>query len=166
MSDATARLALPFIASGQAQKELFHNEALLRVDALLQASVEAVGIDDPPSAPIPGQCWIVGAAPGGAWEGQAQTLAAWSDAGWRFVTPHPGMTAWSAVDGVFARFDGAAWRLGDVPARRLVVGGVQVVGEQQSAIAAPAGGTVQDTEARAAISAMLAALRGHGLIAP
>ena len=39
MSDATARLALPFIAPGQAQKELFHNEALTRIDALLQADL-------------------------------------------------------------------------------------------------------------------------------
>lgn len=36
MSDATARFAFPLIAPGQAQKELFHNEALARVDALLQ----------------------------------------------------------------------------------------------------------------------------------
>ncbi|HLZ79899.1 MAG TPA: hypothetical protein VKQ09_11235 [Sphingomonas sp.] len=39
MSDATTRFALPLIAPGQAQKELFHNEALARVDALLQPSV-------------------------------------------------------------------------------------------------------------------------------
>mgnify|MGYP006199852597 CR=1 FL=1 len=34
MSDATARFALPFILPGQAQKELFHNEALTRLEAL------------------------------------------------------------------------------------------------------------------------------------
>jgi hypothetical protein len=165
MSDATARLALPFIAPGQAQKELFHNEALLRVDALLQATVEAVAIDDPPSTPAPGTCWIVGATPSGAWEGQGQALAAWTDGGWRFVAPRPGMTVWSTADDVFARFDGSAWEKGEVPAIRLTVGGAQVVGAQQSAIADPTGGTTQDMAARTAISAVLTALRNHGLIA-
>lgn len=165
MSDATARLALPFIAAGQAQKELFHNEALVRVDALLQASVEAVALDDPPASPADGQCWIVGATPSGAWDGQALALAAWSDGGWRFVAPRVGMTAWSIADGVSARFDGATWRLGEIAARRLMIGAAQVVGEQQSAVADPAGGAVVDIEARAAISAILTALRHHGLIA-
>jgi hypothetical protein len=165
MSDATARLALPFIASGQAQKELFHNEALARIDALLQASVEAVALDDPPATPTTGQCWIVGASPSGAWAGQALALAAWSDGGWRFVAPRTGMTAWSIADDVLARFDGTTWRLGEIAARSLIIGDRQVVGGQQSAIADPAGGSVLDVEARAAISAILVALRHHGLIA-
>lgn len=165
MSDATARLALPFIAPGQAQKELFHNEALIRIDALLQAAVQAVAVNDPPVSPAPGQCWIVGPSPSGAWAGQANSLAAWTDGGWRFLAAGGGMTAWSIADGLFVWFDGAAWRTGEVVANRLVIGGHQVVGVQQSAIADPAGGTNVDTEARVAISTILAALRSHGLLA-
>ena len=37
--DSTARLALPFLAPGQAQKELYHNEALSRLDLLVQTVV-------------------------------------------------------------------------------------------------------------------------------
>lgn len=165
MPDATARFALPLIAPGQAQKELFHNEALARVDALVQASVVAVSVNDPPVAPGPGQCWIVGDAPSGAWAGQPHALAVWTDGGWRMIAPLAGMVAWSVADGVFARFDGAVWSLGDVVARRLRVGGVPVVGLQQPQISAPLGGTTVDGEARAALSAILAALRAHGLIA-
>ncbi|MDH7639572.1 DUF2793 domain-containing protein [Sphingomonas oryzagri] len=165
MTDATARLALPFIASGQAQKELFHNEALVRIDALLQPAVESLLVDSPPPAPAPGQCWIVGESPVGAWAGQALALAAWSDGGWRFVSPRPGMAVWSLADTLVAHFDGDAWMVGEIRARRLLVDGVAVVGAQQSAIADPTGGTSQDSEARAAISAILAALRSHGLIA-
>lgn len=38
--DQTARFALPMLVAGQSQKEWFHNEALLRADALLCATVE------------------------------------------------------------------------------------------------------------------------------
>jgi hypothetical protein len=46
------------------------------------------------------------------------------------------------------------------------LGGLVVVGAWGAAIAAPAGGTTIDVEGRAAISAILAALRSHGMIAP
>lgn len=36
--ETTARLGLPLLAPGQAQKELFHNEALALVDAATQAA--------------------------------------------------------------------------------------------------------------------------------
>ena len=85
MSDATARFALPPIAPGQAQKELLHNEALARVDALVQPSVVAVAVSDPPVAPTAGQCWIVGDTPLGAWAGQPRSLAVWTDGGWRMI---------------------------------------------------------------------------------
>jgi hypothetical protein len=47
----------------------------------------------------------------------------------------------------------------------LHVAGSQVVGARQAAIAAPDGGTNQDSEARVTIGAILSALRTHGLIA-
>lgn len=163
MPDTTPRLALPYIAPGQAQKEVSHNEALVRIDALLQAVVEGVGPGVPPPSPVVGQCWIVGAAPSGDWAGQADALAVWTDGGWRFVAPTPGMAVWSRLDGLDARYDGAAWQSGVVSAARLEIGGVQVVGPRQPAIAAPAGGSVVDVEARAVISGLLAMLSTHGL---
>lgn len=51
-------------------------------------------------------------------------------------------------------------------ATSLLRGGTQVVGAQQAAVADAAGGVVVDVEARAAINALLARLRTHGLIAP
>jgi hypothetical protein len=165
MSDATARFALPFITPGQAQKELFHNEALTRIDALLQPAVEAVAVNSPPPAPVPGQCWIIGAAPTGAWAGQPNMLASWTEGGWRFVAGRTGMILWSNADRLFVWFDGTLWRTGDVVAQRVIVAGQQVVSVQQSPIANPAGGTVSDTQSRAAIAAILTALRNHGLVA-
>ena len=49
---------------------------------------------------------------------------------------------------------------------RVVIAGNSVVGARRGAISGPAGGANIDAESRAAITAILGALRGHGLIAP
>lgn len=165
MTDTSARFALPFLQPGQAQKEMFHNEALAIVDAVLHPVVQTVGDDMPPLAPEPGQCWIVGDAPTSDWAGQGDRIAAWTAGGWRFVAPVPGMAAWLADANVWALYDGSAWRIGLLPATALHINGRQVVGEQQAAIADPAGGGSIDDEARGAIGAILGALRSHGLVA-
>lgn len=162
--DATARFALPLLHPGQAQKELFHNEALTLADALIQPCVEAFGVNAPPPDPEPGQCWIVGDSPSGAWAGAAGALAAWTAGGWRFAAPREGMTAWIAADALAARYVAGAWQAGRVTATRIEIDGEQVVGAREAGIDEPYGGSVIDAEARAAIEAILAALRAHGLI--
>ncbi|OYY62911.1 DUF2793 domain-containing protein [Sphingomonas sp. 28-62-11] len=166
MSDTqTARFALPMLQPGQAQKELYHNEALVLLDLAVQPVVVEIGLNVPPTAPSPGQSWIVGASPTGAWSGTATHLAGWTGGGWRFVAPSDGMTVWSLADALQARFAAGVWVVGESRAARLMVGNQQVIGPQREAIAAPIGGPTADTEARAAITSILAALRAHGLIA-
>ena len=164
--NATARFALPLLHAGQAQKELFHNEALVLADGLIQPCVEALGLDTPPPSPAPGQCWIVGDSPAGAWAGAAGSLALWTDGGWRFTAPREGMAAWVAEDGLIARHSAGSWHAGRLTATQLVIDGEQVVGAREAAIDEPDGGSVVDIEARGAIDAILAALRAHGLIDP
>lgn len=163
--DITARLGLPLLSAGQAQKELTHNEALALLDLFAQAVVVAVGIDTPPDAPGPGQCWIIGATPTDAWAGHAHHLAGWTDGGWRFCPPIAGLRAWNLADATEARYETAGWTFGILRGSQLKIAGTQVVGERQPAIVGPAGGTVIDTEARSAVVAILAALHAHGLIA-
>lgn len=162
----TARWALPLLDAGQAQKEMVVNAALARLDLLAQATVEAIAIDTPPPAPMPGQAWIVGAAPTGPWAGEADALAGWTEGGWRFIPPREGMSVWSAADGCWATYSSGAWRVGRLTARAVEIGGVQVVGARQPAIPAPIGGDVIDAESRAGLTAVLQALRVHGIIAP
>ncbi len=91
--DGTARLKLPTIRPGQAQKETSQNEALTLSDVLVQAAI-SLGTTVPPSAPVAGQNWVIGSTPSGAWAGQAGRLAGWTDGGWRFVEPTEGMMVW------------------------------------------------------------------------
>jgi hypothetical protein len=163
--DTSARLALPLLAAGQAQKEMTVNEALAVLDITVQASAVASGIDTPPEAPTAGQCWIVGDAPEAAWSGSAAMLAGWTEDGWRFVAPVEGMIVWVEADGLAWRRVGGAWHAGDLAGEKVSIGGVQVVGPRLGAIGDPAGGDVSDAEARTAVAAILAALRSHGLIA-
>ena len=164
MSDSTARFALPFILPGQAQKEAFHNEALALVDAALHAAVAGDPTDEIPPDPTPGDSWIVGPTPTGAWAGRAHHLATWTDGGWRFVAPVPGMTAWKLDAGYRSHWTGAAWSNGNWPVAALTIGGQQVVGPRLETVSSPSGGTIIDAEARAAVDGVIVALRTHGLI--
>ena len=165
MADETSpRLNLPLLFAGQALKEMFHNQALAALDMLVQPVVESAGDNSPPAAPEAGQCWIVGAAPTGDWAGRANAIAGWAN-GWLFATPATGWSVHVHDRGHGMRFDGAQWQDDAVRASGLYMGGARVVGAQQGAIAPPAGGGTIDTQARAAIGAVLAVLRSHGLIA-
>lgn len=164
MSELSPRFALPLLEAGQAQKEIVHNEAITLLEALVQPVAETLGDSAPPATPIAGRSWIVGAGPGGDWAGQAHAVATWTEGGWRFVAPIEGMSLWVAASSLCARWRAGAWELGVARAAALSIGGDQVVAARQPAIADPAGGTSADAPARAAVTAILAALRNHGLI--
>jgi hypothetical protein len=159
----TPRLALPMLQPGQAQKEMFHNEALARLDFAVQCCVVATGANIPPDDPEPGAAWIVGTTPAGAWAGRAKAIAGWTPGGWRFIDAFDGLSTWIVEDEEFAVFFGGAWRVGKAYGR-LIVDGEQVVGPRADAIEDPDGGSTVDVEARAALVSILAALREHGLI--
>jgi len=164
MTETSARFALPFILPGQAQKELYHNEALARVDAALHPAVEEAPRTDPPGAPAIGQCWIVGAGASGAWAGQDDKLAAWTAGGWRFVSPIPGMLIWNIDPGYWLHWSGGGWSDGELVASALEIAGQQVVGPRLPDVPSPSGGTIIDAEARLAIDGLIATLKSHGLI--
>lgn len=164
MTDSTPRFTLPLLQPGQAQKEQFHNEAVIGIDTLLHLAVASIATNIPPDAPVVGDAWIVGSAPSGAWTGKAGAIASWTTGGWRFLSPRAGMAAWLMDAGRWGWHDGYAWHDGALPSAGLRVGGLPVVGTRQPAIPSPSGGTSIDTEARVAISSLLDALREHGLI--
>lgn len=143
-SSTSPRFALPLLFAGQSQKEVTVNEALLTADVLLHLAVEAV-VTTPPAAPASGQCWLVGASATGAFAGKSGRIANWSDGGWRFVAPREGMRAYDIAASAYRHFAGGNWQIAAAPV-------------------APAGGTVIDSEARAAIGNLIATLRAAGVL--
>jgi hypothetical protein len=163
MTEATPRFALPFILPGQAQKELFHNEALTRIDVGLHPVAEEA-LAAPPAAPTEGQCWLVETGATGAWGGKDDQIAMWTGSGWRFLAPTEAMSVWIRQLGYPVRWDGGGWGGGEIACTGIRIGGQQIVGERQPAVASPSGGTIIDQEARAGLDAIIAALMSHGLI--
>ncbi|MPT49088.1 MAG: DUF2793 domain-containing protein [Sphingobium sp.] len=162
------RFALPFLAAGQAQKEITHNEALTLIDVLLHMRAEEVGRSVPPEHPVVGQCWVIAEDSSGEWNGKGNWLACYTSGGWRFVAPQPGMRI-TSVDasestGRFWIYDGAQWVLCPAQMDGLYIGGKHILGGQGAHISVPAGGTVIDVEARSKLTQILALLEGHGLI--
>jgi hypothetical protein len=157
-------LNLPFLSPGQAQKEFFHNEALQTLDIAVCAAVEEPPRPDPPASPTTGSCYLVGQAPTGSWSGKSGCIAAYTSGGWRFVDPIDGLTVFVRSNGLAAVRRQGEWEIGTLRAETVAIGEQQVVGARQAAVPNPAGGVTIDSEARAAVAAVLDRLRTHGLI--
>jgi hypothetical protein len=107
----TANLALPYIEAAQAQKHVTHNEALARLDALVQLAVQDRDLGAPPASPVDGQCWIVKASPTptGAWAGHGNHVAAWQDGAWQFSAARLGWIAYVVDEATLLAWNGSAW---------------------------------------------------------
>lgn len=164
-ADVTPRLLMPLLASGQAQKEVVHNEALQRLDMLVQATVASADLSTPPAQPVAGTCWIVAADATGAWAGRDGAIAQWTGGGWRFCNPRDGWQCYVADRNGHMTYGPGGWHDGPVASTGVYVDGVRVVGPRGEAINDPTGGQTVDMEARSCLVHVLAVLRAHGLIA-
>ncbi|NJM51595.1 MAG: DUF2793 domain-containing protein [Sphingomonadales bacterium] len=104
----TPKLGLPYLTTGQAQKEVTHNEALNLIDVASQPIVQNMTTAAPPGSPTNGQAWIVAASPTGAWAGQVNKIATWFD-GWHFITPTEGFRVYDLGGDTERFFNGTAW---------------------------------------------------------
>ncbi len=112
MSDDTPRLGLPYLITSQAQKEVTHNEALNRLDALVQAVVLDRGLTAPPAGAADGDCYLIAAGASGDWAGRDGQIAAWYG-GWVFVAPRAGFAVHVADEDVTLRHDGGVWAVAE-----------------------------------------------------
>jgi len=109
MADQTAHLALPYLAPSQAQKHVTHNEALRRLDGLVQLAVEASAAVTPPGSPGEGERYLLGASPTGDWVGQAGDLAVYADGAWWFAAPEIGWLAFDKASETLLVLKAAGW---------------------------------------------------------
>ncbi len=163
MTETSMRFALPFLLPGQAQKEVFHNEALAMIDGALHPCAAGIA-DSPPDTPEQGESWIVGGDASGAWANREGNVAVWTGGGWRFLAPVAGMSVWDMSSGLWRYWTTTGWSDGALPAAAIRIDGVQVIGPRLPDVSNPSGGTTIDAEARGAIGALIATLKSHGLI--
>jgi hypothetical protein len=104
----TPHLAITLIEQAQAQKEVTMNDALMRMDAILNGGAIAAHLATPPTSPSRGDMYIVATSPTGAWAGHA-THMAYFDQLWRFITPRTGCLLWVNDVAELRVFTGTNW---------------------------------------------------------
>ena len=111
MSDplATDHLSLPYLAPAQAQKHVTHNEALKRLDAVVQLAVKDASRTSPPGSPAEGDRHIVAASPTGAWTGKDHQVASFVDGAWQFFAGEPGWLAFDVATGAILVRETGGW---------------------------------------------------------
>jgi HK97 family phage major capsid protein len=160
----TERAETSILRDPYSKKPYVYFYATLLLDFLVQPTCLSGPSNAPPSTPVEGSAYICGATPTGAWAGNPNALAYWTASGWRFAAPAEGRKVVEAQLGVDWQFLSGTWKRGINNVVELKVGGKTVVSSRQPSISQPASGTVVDLEARAAIQAILVAMREHGLI--
>lgn len=105
---STGRLGLPYIVTGQAQKEVTHNAGLNRLDAFVTPVVSEI-TNTPPVSPTVGDVVIVGTSGTGDFSGKDNQIAQYLTGGWVFYTPFKWMDA--VVESLDSRmtYDGSGW---------------------------------------------------------
>lgn len=106
----TPRLGLPLLAAGQAQKHVTHNDALMRLDALVHLVVASRTQTVPPVSPVETSAYIVPAGSSGVFAGHANDLAIFEDGAWSFLPPRAGWQAWVSDEAEHHVWTGTQWR--------------------------------------------------------
>jgi hypothetical protein len=129
--------------TGQAQKEVFVNEAHSRIDAVVHCAIEGSSAT-PPAAPSNGSNWLVGTGASGAWNGMEGRIACYQSGNWLFVTPFDGFRIFNRSTSQFSHYS-SGWR---TPA----------------SVIAATGGTTIDTQARTTLANLISTLQIAGIL--
>ena len=121
--DHSARLGLPYLAAGQMQKHVTLNEALTRLDSIVQTVVVSRTTTAQPGAPADGALWILpSGATGADWSTRPEgALMRAEGGGWTIVPAGDGLIALVADADEMVVRQGGSWvalgaRLGVVQA--------------------------------------------------
>lgn len=108
MADTT-NLDLPLMSASQSQKHLTHNDALIRLDAIVQLAVTSMSLTAPPGSPTEGDRYIVGSGATGAWATKDLNVVYYTSGAWAFLVPKEGWIAWDEATADIYIWTGAAW---------------------------------------------------------
>lgn len=110
-SQSSARLDLPYLQAGQMQKHVTLNEALTRLDALVQCAVLSRSAAAQPAAPDDGALYILPeGATGADWSAMAPgALARFEAGGWTVIAPPPGLRAFVVDEQRLVMLGEAGW---------------------------------------------------------
>jgi hypothetical protein len=111
MSDFSTNLQLPYLMPAQAQKHVTVNEALRRMDALVQMRAQSRGVMAQPASPGDGDLWILPAGKTGAdWDGFTEgRVAYYRDGAWEEIAPRVGWFAFVVDEDQLLVFTAAGW---------------------------------------------------------
>ncbi|MFB9224425.1 DUF2793 domain-containing protein [Paracoccus cavernae] len=140
--NATSNHALPLLMPAQAQKHVTVNEALQRLDGMVDLVLQSTERSTPPATVADGLCWAVPQGAVNAWEGRAGQIAIGANGGWVFVPPRMGSRAFVADRGVQAVHTGQIWVTG---ALTMGTHGSGLIARQDSVEVTLAAGTTMDS---------------------
>lgn len=127
----TPKLGLTYLEAAQAQKHVGVNDALRRLDGVVQAGAIDKDLSAPPVGPTTGDAYIVGATPSGLWAGKAGNLAIWHDTAWFFYAPADGWLVYVADEDQYYKYVAGAWSV--FGAASAPSGGANVLGVNATA---------------------------------
>jgi hypothetical protein len=104
----TPKLEFPEITSQQTTQYVTHNEALAKLDVLVQSGV-LDRVTTPPGSPSHGDCYLVIATATGAFAGHEDDIAQYYNGDWQFYTPNEGWRIWVADENQWYQYSGSAW---------------------------------------------------------
>lgn len=108
MANST-HLELPLLAAAQAQKHVTHNDALLRLDAIVQLGIKDRHLTSPPGSPSNGDRYIPASGATGAWEDWDLNIAWYVDGVWTKLVPRGGWIVYVEDEGLILIHDGSNW---------------------------------------------------------
>lgn len=107
----TPRIGAPLLVAGQALPETTVDEMAYLFDAFVCPHFKDRDLSAPPGSPAQGDCYLVAAAPTGAWTGQVGKVAIYINTAWSFVAAKEGFLFWVDDENVLILYDGAAWNV-------------------------------------------------------
>jgi len=109
--DASPRLGLPYVAAGQLSKHVTVNEAMARLDGLVQMCIESRSLSAQPPDPADGSLYLLpNNASGAAWTGRpAGVLMRFEAGGWSPFLIARGQVAWLRDEALLILYTGSGW---------------------------------------------------------